>query len=179
MSGSLDASIFPSRVANPHNRRIVDLENAVNLTNGKVEFSSDFIAIRPKDTQMSNRSLLLEVPNPGVGRIIALVDGGDSDVANDAGDAWLLRQGYTVVTLGWQWDATGQDALRLYAPIAREGGKTITGLLRGDLMPPVEKRNAAAKSNNRFRVARAGGFGARGEAMGRVVNDDVATTRSR
>jgi hypothetical protein len=126
---------FSVTVANPHNRRIVDLENAVNLKDGEVEFSSDFIAIRPKDSHKSNGSLLLEVPNRGVGRIIALVDGGDSDVANDAGDAWLLRQGYTVVTLGWQWDATGQDALRLYAPIARQGGKTITGLLRGDLMP--------------------------------------------
>ena len=45
--------------------------------------------------------------------------------------------------------------------------------------PPVEKRNAAAKSNNRFRVARSGGFGARSEAMGRVVNDDAATASSR
>ena len=126
---------FSVAVANPHNRRIVDLENAVNLKDGEVEFSSDFIAIRPKDPHKSNGSLLLEIPNRGAGRIIALVDGGNWDVANDAGDAWLLRNGYTVVTLGWQWDATGQDALRLYAPIARENGKTITGLLRGDLMP--------------------------------------------
>jgi hypothetical protein len=126
---------FSVAVANPHNRRIVDLENAVNLKNDEVEFSSDFISIRPKDPHKSNGSLLLEVPNRGVGRIIALVDGGNSDVSNDAGDAWLLREGYTVVTLGWQWDATGQGALRLYTPIARENGKTITGLLRGDLMP--------------------------------------------
>ena len=39
------------------------------------------------------------------------------------------------MTLGWQWDAPGQEALRLYAPLAKEGGKTITGLLHGDLMP--------------------------------------------
>ena len=42
---------FSLPVANPHNQRIVDLGNAVNLKNGEVEFSSDFIAIRPKDAQ--------------------------------------------------------------------------------------------------------------------------------
>ena len=126
---------FAVPVANPHNRRIVDLDNAVNMKNGEVEFSSDFCAVRPKSPEKSNGSMLLEIPNRGRGRIITLVDGGDWDVANDAGDAWLLRSGYTVVTLGWQWDASGPQVSRLYAPIAQENPKTITGLLRGDLMP--------------------------------------------
>ena len=126
---------FSLPVANPHNRRIVDLNNAVNVKNGEVEFSADFIAVRPKDAHKGNGSLLLEVPNRGRGRILSLVDGGDWDLANDAGDAWLLRNGFTIVSLGWQWDAAGADALRFFAPMARENGKTITGLLRGDLMP--------------------------------------------
>src|SRR6202049_2423932 len=126
---------FSLAVANAHNRRIVDLDKAVNVKNGEVEFSSDFIAIRPKDPNKSNGAMLLEVPNRGRSRIIALVDGGNWDIANDAGDAWLLRNGYTVAALGWQWDAAGQDALGFHAPIAKENGKTITGLLRGDLMP--------------------------------------------
>lgn len=126
---------FSLAVANAHNRRIVDLSNAVNLKNGAVEFSSDFIAVRPKDPQKSNGSMLLEVPNRGRGRIISLVDGGDWDLKSDAGDAWLLRQGFTIVSLGWQWDAQGADALRFFAPVARQDGKTIAGLLRGDLMP--------------------------------------------
>jgi len=79
--------------------------------------------------------MILEVPNRGRGRILSLVDGGDWDLANDAGDSWLLRNGFTIVTLGWQWDAVGADALRLYAPVAKEKGQTIAGLLRGDLMP--------------------------------------------
>jgi hypothetical protein len=126
---------FSLPVANPHNHRIVDLSNAVNLKKGEVEFSSDFIAVRPKDAHKGNGSMLLEVPNRGRGRILGLVDGGDWDLANDAGDAWLLRRGFTIVSLGWQWDAAGTDALRFFAPIAKENGKTITGLLRGDLMP--------------------------------------------
>jgi hypothetical protein len=126
---------FSLPVANPHNARIVDLANAINLKDGEVEFFSDFVAIRPKDAKKSNGSLLLEVPNRGHGGILRLLDGGDADLATDAGDAWLLRNGFTLVTLGWQWDASGTDALRLTAPIAKDHGKTITGLLRGDLMP--------------------------------------------
>ena len=126
---------FSLAVNNPHNQRIVDLGNAVNLKKGEVEFSADFIAVQPKDAHKGNGSMLLEVPNRGRGRILSLVDGGDWDLAADAGDAWLLRSGFTVVSLGWQWDAAGADALRFSAPLAKENGKTITGLLRGDLMP--------------------------------------------
>ena len=132
---------FSLPVANPHNQRIVDLKNAMNLKNGEVEFSADFVAVRPKDPRKSNGSLLLENPNRGHGRILSLVDGGDWNVANDAGDAWLLRNGFTVVILGWQWDAAGDDALRLYAPVAKENGKTITGLLRGDFMLSKEMQD--------------------------------------
>src|SRR5271154_49182 len=103
---------FSLPVANAHNECIVDLGNAVNLKNGEVEFSSDFVAVRPKDVHRGNGSMLLEVPNRGNPRILSLVDGGDEDLAHDAGDAWLLRSGYTIVSLGWQWDAHGANALR-------------------------------------------------------------------
>jgi len=126
---------FSMGIGNPHNQRIVDLANAVNVKDGEFEFSADFVALRPKDPHQGNGSLLLENPNRGQAVILALVDGGDRDLAKDAGDAWLLRNGYTIVSLGWQWDATGPGALRLYAPIARDHGHTITGLLRGDFMP--------------------------------------------
>ena len=129
---------FSVPIANIHNQRIVDLRNAVNLKNGEVEFSADFVALRPKDPRTANGSLLLEVPNRGRARILSVVDGGDWNAANDAGDGWMLRNGFTIVSLGWQWDAAGADALRLYAPIAKDNGKTITGLLRGDLMPSKE-----------------------------------------
>ena len=126
---------FSVPVDNSHNSRIVDLKNAVNLKHGEVEFSADFVALRPQDPHKSNGSMLLENPNRGHSRILSLVDGGDWDATSNAGDGWLLRHGFTYVSLGWQWDAAGDDALRLYAPIAKENGKTITGLLRGDLMP--------------------------------------------
>jgi Alpha/beta hydrolase domain len=125
---------FTVAVANVHNQRIVDLANAVNLQNGEVEFSAEFEAVRPKDATKGNGTLLLENPNRGLPRILSLVDGGDEDLAHSAGDAWLLRNGFTVVALGWQWDAAVPHSLHMYAPIAKDHGKTITGLLRGDVM---------------------------------------------
>ncbi len=126
---------FLFSVNNPHNARIVDLKNAVNLKDGEVEMSADFIAVRPVDEAKGNGSMILEVPNRGNAGLLRLVDGGDENLAHDAGDAWLLRQGFTIVSLGWQADAVGEHALRFYAPIAKDHGKTITGLVRGDLMP--------------------------------------------
>jgi hypothetical protein len=128
---------FAVAVGNVHNQRIVDLNNAVNLQNGEVEFSADFIAVGPKDAAKGNGTLLLENPNRGHSRILSIVDGGDEDLAHSAGDGWLLRNGYTVVALGWQWDAAGPDALRLSAPVAKDHGTSITGLLRGDIMLPA------------------------------------------
>jgi hypothetical protein len=127
---------FSIAVANAHNRAIVDLSNAANLKNGEVEFSSDFVAIRPKDGSKGNGTLLLENPNRGHSRILSLIDGGDENLSQSAGDAWLLRNGFTVVSLGWQWDSAGPNSLRLYAPIAKDHGNPITGLLRGDVMLP-------------------------------------------
>lgn len=125
---------FSVAVANPHNQHIVDLANAANLKDGEVEFSSDFIAIRPRDAALGNGSMILEVPNRGGNGIVSLVDGGTRVVVDDPGDAWLLRSGFAIVSLGWQWDVSG-SGLRLYAPVARENGRAITGLLRGDLTP--------------------------------------------
>ncbi len=125
---------FNVPVGNPHNRRIVDLDMAENLKNGEVEFSADVVILRPKDPAKGNGTLLLEVPNRGRPRIVSLMDGGDWSAAGDAGDGWLLRHGFSFAAVGWQWDAVSDHPLGLSAPIAKERGRTITGLLRGDVM---------------------------------------------
>ncbi|HUK01999.1 MAG TPA: alpha/beta hydrolase domain-containing protein, partial [Steroidobacteraceae bacterium] len=127
---------FAVAVANPHNARIVDLAQAANLKNGEVEFWADFFVLRPKDRARGNGALLLEVPNRGDVGITRIVDGGDALHEQDAGDGWLMRHGYAFASIGWQWDATGQGALKLQAPIARPASGRITGLLRGDVMLP-------------------------------------------
>lgn len=126
---------FAVKPEDPHNRIIVDLNKAPRDAQGEVEFSSDLFLLRP--VKGGNGALLLEIPNRGGIGVLRLVDGGGSthpNRASDFGDGWLLRQGYTVADLGWQWDAP-PPGLRLHAPIATDHGKIITGLLLDDFTP--------------------------------------------
>lgn len=129
---------FAVRPEDAHNRGIVDLDKAPRNASGEVEFSSDLFLLRP--LQGGNGALLLEIPNRGGKGILRIVDGGtpsaDPTRASDYGDGWLLRQGYTLAALGWQWDVSDERGnLRLYAPIAHEASQPITGLLRDDFTP--------------------------------------------
>ncbi len=129
---------FAVRPGDPHNAPVVDLDKAPRNAAGEVEFSADLFILRPLGK--SNGTLLLEIPNRGGKGLLSLVDGGkaDPESADDLGDGWLLRQGFTFASLGWQWDASPDPGnLRLYAPIAYEGKaqKHITGLLRDDFTP--------------------------------------------
>ncbi len=129
---------FAVRPDDPHNRIIVDLDKAPRNAQGEVEFSADLLLLRP--TQHGNGALLLEIPNRGGAGIPRIVDGGasfaDPKQLSDLGDAWLFRQGYTYAALGWQWDVPDHPGyLRLYAPVAHDGTKSITGLLRDDFTP--------------------------------------------
>src|SRR5258708_16123740 len=67
---------FAVPVANIRNPPLVDLANPVNLQNGEVEFSADFVAVLPKDATKGNGTLPLENPNRGHSRILSLVAGG-------------------------------------------------------------------------------------------------------
>jgi len=129
---------FAVRPDDPHDRGIVDLDKAPRNAQGEVEFSADLFLLRP--LKGGNGALLLEIPNRGGKSMLHLVDGGmpspDPATADDFGDGWLLRQGYTIAALGWQWDAPDLPGnLRLYAPVAKDRGQTITGLLRDDFTP--------------------------------------------
>ncbi|HEX3985609.1 MAG TPA: alpha/beta hydrolase domain-containing protein [Acidobacteriaceae bacterium] len=133
---------FAVRPDDPHDRGIVDLDLAPRSGQGEVEFSADLWMLRP--VHGGNGALLLEIPNRGGKGMLWLVDGGthsaEPGAASDFGDAWLLRQGYTVADLGWQWDAP-PGGLRLYAPVATDHGQTITGLLRDDFTPAAVSRD--------------------------------------
>ena len=137
---------FAVRPDDPHDRGIVDLDKAPRNAQGEVEFSADLFLLRPVGdgkTAGGNGSLLLEIPNRGGMGLVRIVDGGWSVAnptrASDLGDAWLFRQGYTMAALGWQWDvAELPRLLRLYAPVAHDGSKPITGLLRDDFTPTAK-----------------------------------------
>jgi hypothetical protein len=129
---------FAVNPENIHNRQIVDLDKAPRNAQGEVEFSADLYLFKPKDMANGNNAVLFEVSNRGGRGILRLVDGGNSSDPNgELGDGFLLRQGYTIAWLGWQFDLAEQgEKVRLNAPVAHDpGGKEIRGLVRSDFTP--------------------------------------------
>lgn len=121
--------------ANAHNRQIVDLDKAPRNAQGEVEFSADLYLLKPKDMDKGNGAVLFEVSNRGGRGILRIVDGGSG--ADEIGDGFLLRKGYVIAWVGWEYDLpdNGRD-LRLTAPIAHEAdGSSIRGLVRSDYTP--------------------------------------------
>jgi len=121
---------FAADPANSHNQQIVDLDKAPRNAKGEVEFSADLYLLKPKDMAKGNQAVLFEVSNRGGRGILSLVNGREGEY----GDGFLMRQGYTIAWVGWEFDlsSTG-ERLRLSAPVAHDaGGKEIHGLVRTD-----------------------------------------------
>jgi hypothetical protein len=77
--------------------------------------------------------MLVYLPNRGRRAVLAVFQG--ASAAEPAGDGFLFRRGYAVAELGWQADARAEaDTLRLEAPIARDAGGPLRGLVRTDFM---------------------------------------------
>ena len=94
---------------NPHNRRIVDLEHAPRDADGRVHFSSDLYVLRPVDPAKANGVLLFEVANRGNKGLLARFNraaarSADPTTAADFGDGLLMKDGYTLVWIGWELD---------------------------------------------------------------------------
>src|SRR5580698_44520 len=96
---------FAVNPENLHNRLIVDIDKAPRNAQGEVEFSADLYLLRPKDMNKGNGSVLFEVSNRGGKGILHLVNGFSSSTPEgEYGDGLLMRQGYTVAWVGWEFD---------------------------------------------------------------------------
>lgn len=110
-------------------RRVADIALAPRNAKGRVEFSSDFVVVRPRDPARARHSVLLEIPNRGVtqadGWFFSTAPGYGFDLMNldavNLRDAFLFEQGFTVAWLGWQFDLPNGD-IRLEAPVANVNG---------------------------------------------------------
>jgi hypothetical protein len=125
--GELD----PSSAANAI---IVDLGLAPRNAAGKVEYSTDFYMLRPVDSGNANHRVLYEFNNRGDKILVRYFNdaalSNDPTTAVDAGNGFLMRQGYTLVWSGWDFSApTGNNRLRITVPAAKNpDGSSIVGL---------------------------------------------------
>src|SRR5690348_16225351 len=107
----------------PLNAVIVDLDKAPRNAQGRVEYTSDFYILRPADLAKGNGALLYDVNNRANKR--ALIQFNSAPASNDpatpadAGNGFLMRQGFAVVWSGWLPDlpATNNN-LRIEVPTA-------------------------------------------------------------
>lgn len=119
----------------PANRLIVDLDKAARNADGRVEFESDFYILAPRDPARGNGALFHEVNNRGLKLALRDFNGApqsnDPSTAEDAGDGFLFRRGYTMVWCGWIWELVpGNAQLLLKPPAATEHGTPIRGIVR-------------------------------------------------
>jgi hypothetical protein len=116
------------------NAPIADLKLAPRNDRGLVEFSADFLMLRPTDPARRNGTLLYEVNNRGNIAILRQINEATftSDPASvaDAGNGFLFRRGFMLVWSAWASDVAtvpGDNRLVLRAPVATQGGEPITG----------------------------------------------------
>jgi len=117
-------------------RQITDLDSAPRNGEGRVEFQGDFYLLKPVDSARGNRRLLLDVANRGRKLAIAMFNSAvrvpDPTTAEDFGNGFLMRQGWTVAWIGWQHDVPRQDGM-IALDVPRATG--VSGLVRCEFRP--------------------------------------------
>ena len=131
VAGTLRFAVDP---AHPLHAEITDLDRAPRNAAGLVEGSADFYLLRPVGG--GNGALLLDVANRGRKVALSIFNSAvrvpDPTAAEDFGNGFLLRHGFTVAWVGWQHEVPKQDGLMaMQAPVVRG----LEGLVRCEWRP--------------------------------------------
>lgn len=118
--------------ASPQNAKITDIELAPRNGRGMVAYSTDIYILKPVDLTKGNHKLFVEIPNRGsklFGGLNESSGGNDPATADEAGDAFLLNMGYTIVWCGWDISAAPvNNNMTITVPVAKnKDGSSITG----------------------------------------------------
>jgi Alpha/beta hydrolase domain len=130
ISGQIVGEVDPK---DPLNAVIVDIDLAPKNPNGVVTYSTDFQILRPIDRTKGNKRLIYEITNRGRTNVLETLNdsktGNDTATSGDAGNGFLMRQGYIVLESGWDFSAPRNGKLfSATVPIAKNlDGSSITG----------------------------------------------------
>jgi hypothetical protein len=147
LRGRLHIAVDP---ANRSNRAVTDLALAPRNAAGRVECAADVSILLPVDRARASGRVIVDVVNRG--NVVVLPNfnhatrptlgvGSDPHPPVDAGDGWLMRRGWVVVSCGWQCDLPPGvgGLLRLEAPEAvGDDGRRLTGRVYVQLQAPVD-----------------------------------------
>ena len=136
LAGRIHYAVDP---ANPANRIIRDIDFAPTNEAGLVEFSSDFYLLKPVDAHAGNGTVFVDVMNRGGKRALGYFNLSPASLTPvteaDLGDGFLMYEGFSVLYVGWQFDAPRRENfMRVYPPVATGNGETIEGLVRSDFV---------------------------------------------
>ena len=150
--GKLHFEVDPADAAN---QRVTDLKLAPRNDRGKVAFRTDFFLLTPTDPTRGNRRLFYDVNNRGNKLALgAFNDRGGNDPKSlaDAGNGFLMRQGYAVLWCGWNGDVRpgGVDRERAGDDHAAGDGDTGVDVEVG----PVRGTDRAIRYGQHTRPAR-------------------------
>lgn len=149
--GRAFGEIDPRDHRDPAATQITDLALAPRNARGMVEYDTGIILLRPIDPAKGNHRLFYELTNRGV--ILTLRAYNESPNASttnptaaDAGNGFLMRQGYTILFSGWDLSATGTFA-STYPVATQRNGAPIVGPsveeLIFDNLPPTPQPTIA------------------------------------
>jgi hypothetical protein len=120
----------------PRNKVIADLDKAPVDSSGRVTFSADLYIMRPLDGSRSNGVALVDILNRGSKTVLRHFSRAERPVVGESavplGDEWLLKQGYTLAWVGWQFDVPRRGgAMGIAVPSA----KGVHGIVRATFTP--------------------------------------------
>ena len=99
IAGRVHFGMSPQLAAN---RIVRDLELAQTNAAGEAESDADFYILQPADPAKGNGTVLFEVSNRGGKGMLSRFNFARG--SSDFGDEWVMKQGYTLVWLGWEWE---------------------------------------------------------------------------
>src|SRR5262252_691503 len=124
----------------PQNRVIADLDKAPRNARGMIEYETDFFILRPAELHRTKSVLVYDVTNRGRKMIFNLLDdaAGNANTnnpttADDAGLAFTLGRGYSLVWSGWDSGAPrANNGMTARLPSALENGEPMVRRIRDE-----------------------------------------------
>ena len=121
LAGRIAGEVDP---ADPHNSIITYISLAPRNARGRVEYETDIMILRPIDRSAGNHKVWYELTNHGA--ILAFQQlndassgGNDPSKVADAGNGFLMRQGFSILFSGWDTiAAAGGGRFLMKSPVA-------------------------------------------------------------
>ena len=142
LTGYVNFAIDP---LSPLNQSIVDLKHVPRTSSELVEYSSDLTILKPVDFNRGNRKLIYDANTFGNKYILKFINGASQSnkpqYKAHAGNAFLMRRGYSIMWCGWQGDILpGNDRMTMLLPTPElEENTPVTDMIRTEFI--VDKPN--------------------------------------